>query len=208
MSDILTRVCATVALGVGWFVVVVPGSTLGGPGNVGVFAIVAALSVAPMLGMWLLARAVEDAGGGPAAILWIAWILAGILGFLTIIGAGGTYESWYGRPQAVIVMDTRCSPNSETNGCDPEVRLSTTDAERDLGWLGDCAPLHARGQRATVLVDPRGWFRSELSTCAGVDGWLGWIAVGSVCYVPVLTLAQVAWVVTSRRVRRVCRVWT
>jgi len=104
-------------------------------------------------------------------------------------------------------MDTQCLPDPDDQGCAPEVRVSTVDRERDLGWLRDCGSQHGLGERAVVLTDPRGWFRPQLPGCAEDGRWVSPVIVVSVGFAAALSLAHLAWAIAfeareRRRVRR------
>jgi hypothetical protein len=209
VSDGVKRVAAAAGLGLAWFVVVGVGGVLGGHDvKTEVAIIVFALIVGPFLGIALMMAATEEAGLFSAAALWIAWVLAGVLGVLAMFGAAEAYEWSYGHPQAVMVMDTRCVPDSDGTDCAPEVRVSTMDTERDLGWLGDCGPRLGRGQRAVVLTDPRGWFQPQVTSCARDGRWLGPVIAGSVGFAAVLTVTHLCWAFAfAPRERRQVRRW-
>jgi hypothetical protein len=202
------RVAATAGVVVAWFVVVAAGVLLGGHNEkTGISIFVIALVLGPILGIVLLMSATEEAGAFPAVPIWIAWCVAGILGGITMLGAAEAYEWSYGRPQAVIVMDTQCLPDPEDQGCAAEVRVSTVDMERDLGWLRDCGSRHGPGERAVVLTDPRGWFRPQLPSCAEDGRWVSPVIVVSVGFAAALSLTHLAWAIAfeareRRRVRR------
>jgi hypothetical protein len=198
----MNRVLAAAALGLTWLVLVAAGGLMAGHGQAWLPVVVLIFMAGPLLGGFLLVQATEELDGFGSAVFWLGWCVAGVVGLIVMVGGGLAYEPSFGRSEAVIVMDTRCVPDD--NGCASQVRVSTAAQERDLGWLTDCDPMHAPGQEAVVLVDPRGWFQPEVSTCSGNGRGLGVFVVASAGYVAALTLVQVMWLagIAGREARR------
>ncbi len=189
----MKRVAAAAGLGLAWFAMVAGGALMAGHSHAGLSVVVIILLGGPLLLGFLLVQATEEVEGFGVTLLWLAWIVAAFAGMIATAGGELAYEPSFGQPETVIVMDTRCLPDSDNNGCDSQVRVSTTANERDLGWLMDCEPLHAPGQPAEVLVDPHGWFQPQVSTCAAYGRGFGLFVLGAAGYVGALTLVQAAW---------------